>query len=79
MHTRTRSSTDALALLEVWRSCHSGRCFDVLYDEDAQDGNLNDAIIARLKTTPEDVEKNRGVMDELCGRYGLSRTVVPAP
>lgn len=73
MLTNNRSSTDALALLEVWRSGHVGRSFEVLYDEDAQDGNLTDALVARLTTTPGDVEANRGVMDALCTRFGLSR------
>jgi hypothetical protein len=75
-HLRSnRASTDAHALLHVWGTGHQERSYEVLHDEDSQ-VRVDDVLVARLRTTQQDVDGNRGQMDLLCNRFGLVREVV---
>jgi hypothetical protein len=70
-----RASTDALALLHAWETGNQQRSYEVLHDEDSQ-LRVDDVLVARLRTTQQDVDANRGLMDDLCSRLGLVREVV---
>lgn len=74
-----RASTDAEGLLRTWEAVLPGRSYETLYDEDAQDGRLDDVLIARLETTQQDIDSHPNAMNELCHRFVLSRRVVAAP
>lgn len=66
------ANTDARNLLEDWRSGFPNRQYEILNDGSQQD----DALRARVSTTQSDVDRNYGVMDDLCKKHGLLRKVV---
>jgi len=75
LRSTQRVGTDAINALEQWKAGGTMRDFEIL-DEEHETDEDDGALIARLTTTQTDVDANRGMMDPLCNRYGVKRTVV---